>query len=186
MLMMIAALVAVVWLIRTLNSGGFDKAFDTLGLQAGGAGSPGLQAAGRPLKPGEERYNLCPTRIVGFIWNAENSSTRRSIEEKQVGAKMHWMAHDPAEREVSYLDIEKWLTSHCQIVVRPLPPAAAEAPKAGPRFPLEIHYVDGSRKSIEQIGVHVFRINGQTVDSEDFAQALTELRNAAQLQVPGL
>lgn len=189
LVLMVIALVAVILLIRNLNSGSMDKAFNTLGLQAGGAGSPGLQAAGRPLLPGEERYNLCPTRITGFIWNAENPGTRRSIEEKQIGAKMHWMVYEPAEREISYLEIEKWLTSHCQIVVRPAPaptPAGAANTTAGPHFPLEIHYVDGSHKSFEQIGAHLFRIEGQAFDSDDFALALAELRNTAQLKVPGL
>jgi hypothetical protein len=191
---MVAALVGVVWAIKTLNSGAMNQAFDALGLQAGGAGSPGLQAAGRPLQPGEERFNLCPTRIVGFVWNGSSPEGRKAIEEKKDGIKMHWMAQSSVggDREIAYLEIEKWLTSHCQIVVRlkpnqpadqaagePVDKSVAGAEKA--RENLEIAYVDSSRKSIETLGPQTFRLDGKIYESPDFADALKELRDAAQL-----
>lgn len=182
LILLTIALVAVVVVMRSLNSSKMERAFDALGLQAGGAGSPGLQAAGRPLEAGEERLNLCPTRIVAFVWNPDDESLRRSIEEEKQGMKMHWMAHDPTVREIAYLDVEKWLTGHCQIVVSPASPEAVKDLK--PRRKLEIRYVNGTHRAIDEMDDHFFRIDGKLYSSPDFTAALGELRAAAQLEVP--
>ncbi len=138
------ALVAVLWLMRSLSADSMAKLFENLGLQAGGAGAPGFQVAGRPLQSGEERLNLCPTRIVAFKWTDKFGGPRRSIEERQQpgGIKMQWLAVAPEPREVNYLEIEKWLTLHCQVTVRNI--EEQEVAHYSSRVPLEIHYVDGA------------------------------------------
>jgi hypothetical protein len=180
--MMVAALIAVVWLMRSLDAGSMAKLFDNFGLQAGGAGAPGFQVAGRPLQPGEERLNLCPTRIVSFIWSEKYGVPRHSIEERQRpgSIKMQWLAFAPAPRELSYLEIEKWLTLHCQVTARQI--TEKDIAHFSSRVPLAIHYVDGGAISIDEIDRQFFRIGEKFFESSDLAVALKELRIVAQME----
>jgi len=179
---MVAVLVAVLWLMRSLNADTVAKLLENLGLQAGGAGAPGFQVAGRPLKAGEERLNLCPTRIVSFKWSDEYGGSWRSIEERQQtgGIKMQWLAVAPEPRELNYLAIEKWLALHCQVTALPI--NEKDVAHIGSRVPLEIHYVDGATISIDEIDRQFFRIGEKFFESRDLAEALKELRAVAKLE----
>lgn len=178
-ILMLIALGAVIWAIRSLNSPGttssLNNAFQALGLQAGGAGSPGLQAAGRELKASEERFNLCRTRIVGVEFGSG-----RKIEEARDGFKVKWLASDPQSREISTLEVEKWLTQHCQIVIQVVDPSTTASFNS--EAPLTFHYVDNSSLILKHIDGHYFQIDGRTVDSTDLARALIELQEIALFQ----
>ena len=63
---MMAALVMVLMVGRGINSGSVEKAFQALGIEPGTAKSPGLQRGGLTLAAGEERLNICRTRIVSI------------------------------------------------------------------------------------------------------------------------
>jgi hypothetical protein len=185
LIVMVLMLTGVLYSIRSMNEKSVEKAFDALGLQEGGAGSPGLQAAGAALKPGEERFNLCRTRINGIEFG-----TGRKINEATAGLKTTWLASEPvlgqkqdpapsgAPREIGTLDIEKWLTQHCQIVVRAVPHAAVESLNS--RSKIDVRYVDGTTLSLLRIGGRYFEIGQRDFESEDFAAALVELQLLAQ------
>lgn len=169
-------LLGVLWAIRSMKAENVERAFDALGLQSGGAGSPGLQAAGRSLEPGEERFNLCPTRVRGIDFNG-----KRQIEESKDALKVTWMAVDPRLREISTLDIEKWLTHHCQVVIRLI--QDPEVASSGPDHPsLDFQYVDGTKLKFSRVGERIFKTDKMSFESADFAAALVELQQLAQFQ----
>lgn len=172
---MILALVMVVGVIRGLNSQNMEKAFESLGLSPGNAESPGIQPGSRALQPGEERFGLCRTRIVAITW-----PDGRKIEERKDGLKLTWTAADPANREVSYLDVEKWLSRHCQVIVRAADPGSlgAMTPLAG--GPILIKYVDGNQSKLEAFPGDIFRFDGRVMKSTDLMESLIELQKIAQ------
>lgn len=174
---LIAALVFVLIAIRSINAGSVGKFFAALGIEPGTQSSPGLQPGGSSLAPGEERFNICRTRIVGVRF----VDGRQIVEEKN-GFKMRWMAVEREPREIGYLDVEKWLSRHCQITIRPAGEMAADAEKS--RW-LEIRYVDGSLAVIHRVrgGVFDFSALGErrAAASPELESAVAELLSVAQM-----
>lgn len=169
------ALAVVIWMIRLLSAENIQGAFEALGLQPGN----GSLHAARPLAPGEERFNLCPTRIVEFAWEGAQPEARRAIAEQKDGMRVQWMAFDPAAKQIDTIAVEKWLSRHCQVALRQVPetdlPVGAETQR------LSIRYFDGSQLAVDEIGGHYFKMNNSQYDSADFAEALKELRELASL-----
>lgn len=178
---MVLALAGVLWSMRSLNTQNIEKAFDALGLQAGGAGSPGFQAAGQILSPGEERFNICRTRITAIEFGSQ-----RRIEESNAGLKVTWKAVDPRMREISTLDVEKWLTGHCQIVIKPALGVAGDLGEGNlkPIGSVEFKFVDGTKLSVQRLGEQRFKIESRVFESPDLQMALLELQQNAQFQPP--
>lgn len=176
--MMIGALVAVLWLIRSLNSGAMDKAFEALGLQAD-TGSQ--QAPGRPAQPAEVRLNLCPNPIVAFIWNSQIPAARRVIEKREApGTQVtKWWVVDLSPREIHF-DVEKWLSDHCQVGVRTVDENVVATISS--RLPLDLRYADGSTVRIDEISRQYFKFRDRYYESAELAVALKELRVAAKFE----
>src|SRR4051812_43310102 len=105
-------LLIVMYLMQHVNDASVQKVFHALGVDTGGGSdSPGFQASGRPRAPGEQRLSICPTRIRSMTW-----SDGRKIEEVDKDSRLRWMGHAPDERELTYLEMERWLSQHCQVV----------------------------------------------------------------------
>jgi hypothetical protein len=170
---MVLLLAAVVYVMRNLNSSSMDRAFGNLGIAAGNAQAPGLHPSSRLLAPGEEAYNLCPTRVRAVIW-----PDGKKIEEKKDGLKLRWMAADPQPREIGYLEVEKWLSQHCQIAVQKKP---ADATALAASSKIIVQYIDGSEKTFGLAKPGEFIEGGSVLISSDLESALAELRKIGML-----
>jgi hypothetical protein len=166
-----AALFMVITISRGLNTNTVEKAFQALGIEPGTPNSPGFQPGGQPLAPGEERFNICRTRIVSFAWSPE-----RRIEEKKEGLKLIWLAYSPDAREIGTIEVEKWLSLHCQIRIKPIDGVieSESSPKE-----LTLSYVDGSKAVIRRYAGARYDLRelgeARPVRSLDFEAALAEL-----------
>jgi hypothetical protein len=159
-----------------MNKDNVERAMAALGVEPGTSESPGLQPSSRALQPGEERFNICRNRIHAIDFEGGNK-----VEEFKEGLKLRWLAfQDGQPRELGYLEVEKWLSSHCQIVVKPATEKEIETISA--RQALTIRYIDRSELPIERIGGLYFRIEGKLFQSKDFADAIEELRQLAQFK----
>lgn len=168
-------LIGVLYSIRQVNGGAVQRAFQALGLQAGSGEAPGFHPANRPLAPGEKSFNLCPNRIHAVVW-----SERRKVEEFRDGMKLKWIAVDPAPRELGYMEIEKWLSAHCKIAVKPVADSSATYADY-----ISVRYIDGTELKIGKAADGSFRAAGATPEafqSPDLASALEELEKIAQLK----
>lgn len=170
---LVLTLVAVIYAIRSLNSGAMGSFFYSLGIEPGTQQSPGLQPAGRrPVQMGEERLNICRTRVHALIFQSG-----QKIEELKEGLNLKWMAYDPKPREISYLDVEKWLSRHCQIVIGPRAIADGEVLKFEEYATIE--FIDGSSLKVLKAADGTYRIEDRTFYSDDLTDALAELRQIA-------
>ena len=171
-LILLAALVGVLWTTRKLNGPNTEKTFQVLGLSPGTPDSPGVEPGGHSLAAGDERFSLCKTRVQSFAW-----STGRKIEETQAGMKMRWQAVDPQPREIGYMDIERWLSRHCQIITHPADlPASTES-----IGDVTIRFVDGGEMKYLRYPNSIFQTGGTTFRSDDLTEALRELQQIAQM-----
>ncbi|HVK59928.1 MAG TPA: hypothetical protein VM432_00190 [Bdellovibrionales bacterium] len=168
---LILALMGVVFAIKHVSPDSVSRALMAFGVEPGADGTGGLMAAGRPLQPGEERMSICPNRVRAIIFHGGG----HQIEEKD----RKWIADD---RELAYMQVEKWLSLHCQIVIRWVDGGSYGALSS--TEPIEIRYIDG--KSAEFIreggGGHHFSVGDRRFESQDFADALDELKQIAQFK----
>ena len=116
--------------------------------------------------------NLCKTRVHAIIF-----ADGKKVEEFKQGLEMKWMAHDPTPREIYYLDVEKWLGKYCRIQVE----ASTESPKVELPVAVTVEFIDQSKELIHQEGA-TFIVGGTYFRSEEFANALVELRHLAQFE----
>ena len=142
-----------------IRSGALYGAFRALGL------------AGPGLGPGQLAVNLCPSRVRAIAW-----SSGARIEEAAAGGRPQWRLTAPQNRDLAYLDVERWLSRHCVAVARPAAPGGAYAPF------WTFEYVDGSRGTLDRSGVTNFRWNGVAVESRDLQRAAIELAGVAGLE----
>lgn len=170
---LVGALFGVLYLIRHLNEETVAKGLEAVGVEAGGASSPGFKAANRALKSGESQYNLCRTRVKSVVW-----PDGRKIEEAQDGMKTKWVAFDPAARDIGFLDIEKWFSVHCQIVVA-ISPGAPTAPLTNV---VTFEFIDGTSLDIKRGQNGLFDTADSVFASDDLKQALGELATMARFQ----
>jgi hypothetical protein len=167
---LLLTLVIVMYAMRHINDNSMQGVFQALGVDAGGgSNSPGFQASGRARVQGEERIAICPTRIHSITW-----ADGRRIEETENGLKLKWMGYVPDARELTYLEVERWLSQHCQVVGQPLPLKAQDQPAPY----LTIQYVDGSKIEIYRMGDDLFRFGAKGLyRSKDFVEAIRELEH---------
>jgi hypothetical protein len=180
-MVLILILMGVIAVMRGINAGSVQGFFDALGIEPGAAGSPGLQPSQRPLAAGESRVNICPNRIHAIIW-----ADGRKVEEIRQGLKLRWTAFDPEPREIGYMDVEKWLSLHCQIVGRPADASSRE--QADFRDFVIIQYIDKKETKVQSAGGDLIRFDedsARVYHSEDFLQALEELEQTAGFQRSG-
>lgn len=165
-------LVAVFYIMGNLNADSVGRALGALGIEPGTRTSPGLQPSNRALEVGQERFNICRTRVHAIIFN-----DGKKIEESRNGLDLKWMAHDQTPREISYLDVEKWLSQHCQIVIEPRSIQIGESLRFS-QF-VTIEFIDGTKMHVLNSGDGTLRIEDKVFRSSDFQDALAELENIA-------
>ena len=177
---LLLALVGVLFMIRSMTPESVQKAFLALGIEPSAPGQAGFQPAGRELEDGEERRTLCRTRL-----KAVRYADGRAVEELKKGLKGDWVAWEEGKKEprsIGYLDVEKWLSQHCQFIVsEPLdkPP--------GPAVAITFEFIDGTSWKLEQSGASFLPVLPVDPKSEartpfyspDLASALKELRELA-------
>ena len=98
-------------------------------------------------------------------------SNGKEIRETREGLKSKWMAFDPQPHEIGYLEMEKWLSRHCQIIVEP----TTQPPAAQFKSFMTIRYIDGSELHIKRGSATLFLFGDQAYLSEDFRSALDEI-----------
>ena len=177
---MLVALILVVAMMRGVTPEKMDQVFTALGIEPGTAQSPGFQPGSRPLEKGEERFNICRTRIHSISW-----PSGRRVEEFKEGLKLRWLAVDPRPREIGYMEVEKWLSAHCQVIVRPLNEAPAET---GKLVEIVIRFVDNTTATIRNLGGALYDLKDfgeeRLVESPDLMEALLELQRIARFDPP--
>lgn len=174
-IVLVGMLIGVIYTMRSVNSESVKRGFEALGLQTGSGESPGLHPSNRPLEAGEKGFNLCPNRIHAVVW-----SERRKVEEFRDGLKLKWIAVDPAPRELGYMAVEKWLSAHCQIAVRPTP----ETNLTFADF-ISVRYIDGTELKIDRSANGTYRARSpvpEVFSSQDLTEALNELEQIAQFK----
>lgn len=156
---LLVILACVIFSIRWFQSGSAGPYFAAMGFEGSAPGDA-------------DHLNLCPTRIHSIEWG---SGVR--VEERQDGLRGSWRLTKPEDRELSYLDIEKWLSRHCEITLEPL----EAAPDVGYTALWTIEYVDGQRGRLEGAGADRFRWNGRLIRSRELSEGITELAEIAGL-----
>jgi hypothetical protein len=174
---LVVALGMIIYLISNLSADKVNQGLAAIGAAPGTADAPGLQPYTREVRAGEERFNLCRTRVHAVIW-----PDGKKVEEKKQGLKLTWEAHDPEARELPYLGVEKWFSRHCQIVVAMEAGSGAGSSVGDFKNYLTLVYVDGSRDSIDRNSAGFFRIGSKDFRSDDLEAAVAELQGIAQFQ----
>lgn len=169
-LVLVVALGGIVYVITHLNAGKMQAGLDQMGLS-----QPGTTAAA-PVAEGEEvKINLCPNRVHAIVW-----PDGRKIQETTTGLKRKWQAYNLDPVDMGYMDMEKWLSLHCEIQASPLKTADVAF---GPL--LTIEYIDGSREAMQRSPEGLYRFTATTFDSPDLTQALEDLVVIANLKPLG-
>jgi hypothetical protein len=170
------ALAMVLLIIQGANSKNMEGLFQALGLSPGTPDSPGIEPDARKLRPGDERFNLCKTRIAAVSWNSD-----RRIEEDHQSLKIRWMAYDPQPHEINSLEVESWFSHHCQIIVHPLDPHRLQS--AEQKGTVTVRFVDHSEFKFIQFPDNQYQVDQRAFRSDDLSAALAELQKTAQFPV---
>lgn len=183
-------LVGVIYVMTHMNEDAMSRALSAFGIEPGTRESPGLMAAGRALKDGEERMTICPNRVHSIRLERHGLT----IEETDTAGGRKWVAKlddphagvlpdaDAKFTELNYMAVEKWFSLHCQIAIRPM-----NEPKAnqdlGSLDPVRIKYIDGTeRRFVHEARDKFFTEGSRHFESEDFADAIEELKRVAQFE----
>lgn len=174
--LLIVALIGTFVAMRGASTENVQKAFSALGIEPGAPGSPGLQPGGSALQAGEERRTLCRTRI-----HAIRFPDGRAVVEVKRGLKLDWTAEeDGKSRSLAYMDVEKWLSLHCQFIARPASEATDEetAPEPDPQPFVDIEFIDKTKWQISRSNDVLFAVSDpkDRFYSDDLKAALSELR----------
>ena len=165
-------LAGVIYLIRAVNGESVARGLMVMGIESGTSQSPGLRAGQRLLLPGEETLSICRTRVKAILLPNGNR-----IEELREGVKLTWMAYDPNPREIGYLEVEKWLSQHCQITIVKQTESRILTPGPGK---LTLEYISGAPMVIQVRGANEFETGEAKFHSPDLTSALAELGRIAQ------
>jgi hypothetical protein len=180
--LLVLTLVAVFFIIRSLNTEKVEGAFQALGIQdsasAGGDTNSAEIAAETPLE--ETERTLCQTRV-----HAIRFANGDAVLEKRQGLKLEWVA-EPAEnagtpRGLNYLVVEKWFSKHCKFKARAASPLENPEPSNEPVKYVLIEFIDNTTWEIYREG-DAFLSASDPQDrftSDDLQQAFEELRSIA-------
>lgn len=194
---LVIGLVIVLVAMSNTTKDKVEAAFQTLGLEPGAAvkGSPP-----QPLASTELRRTLCQTRV-----HAVRFPDGRSVVERKDGMKLDWVAEESAQnggneygpgpgaeipgRSISYLQIEKWFSLHCQFAVAAAPPLDEKSEKLEPsnepvKF-VRIDFIDNSHLELYRSGDVLFSVSRpkDRFVSPELENALQELRSIAAFPV---
>ncbi len=131
----------------------------------------GLAPAGAP-----ESVNLCRTRVHAIIW-----PDGRKIQEARDQMKAHWQAYNLNPEDIGSMDVEKWLSLHCEVPGVSREPSAAHPTKAFVTF----EYIDGGRENLDRSDDGVYRFAGRTFASPVLDKAFEDLIKLANLHPLG-
>ena len=175
LVLLVMMLVGVVWATRSMNEQSAAKFFAAFGAPGATSGSEPKAVA---LGAGDSKYNVCKTRVRAVVW-----PDGRRIEESKTDIRARWMAVDPQSREINGLDVEKWFSRHCEIVVRESGDAKTATDGFGNYVTFE--FIDGTKTDFLRNEKGVIRADERQFVSPDFDAAVAELVSLAQLQPVG-
>ena len=158
------ALVAVIYVMTHMTPEKVSKGFEQAGLAAA------------PVAAGSDaRLNICPTRVHGIVW-----PDGRKIQEVSGAVKAKWQAYNLDPVDIGSMDVEKWLSLHCQVTVANRDAAASELKPY-----LTFDYIDGTHEALDKATDGLYRFKGRTFDSPDLTTAISDLTSLANLQPQG-
>jgi hypothetical protein len=183
-----SVLIMVLWTMRVVDAASVSQFFANLGVQQSiQQGVPEVRQAQEKIST----YRLCQSRVHSITWpNGDR------IEERVDGMKMTWMAYDPRPRVINYLDMEKWLSQHCELLIQE--PHLEDLSRNGYWKYLKIQFVGGKeveimhadaindadlglkRSANDHSATSVFFVDGKVFRSMNLVDAIASLRSIAQ------
>ena len=164
-LVLIAALAMVFYVITHMTPDKVAAGMEKVGLPAGGVAATGAN----------EQINLCRTRIHAIIW-----PDGRKIQEFKDGMKLKWQAYNLDPSDIGYMDMEKWLSLHCEVAA-----SARDASASVFRPLVTIEYIDGTKEELALAEGGVYRFETKTFVSPDLEKAISDLISLANLRPQG-
>ena len=176
---MAAALVAVVYVITHMSPDKVSVGLEQVGLAPAPGGPP--SAAPAPIPDGPLKVNLCKTRVHAILW-----PDGRKIQEASGGMKARWQAYNLTAADIGSMDVEKWLSLHCEVAASAPPAGSSSAQAAAMLKPwVTFEYIDGSRSVLERAPSGAFRFDGRSFVSPALDQAFADLIKLASLEPTG-
>lgn len=174
---LLAALFIVVQVMRSTSPDSVSRFMSSIGIETGGAGSRGFHPASGVVSADLKPLNICPTRIHAISW-----SDGRVIQEDKSGMRTQWKAGEPVPHEIGAIEMEKWLSRHCQIEVEPKKLAAGEAIHFKPL--LKVQYIDRAATELFRSDSGLYRFGEKIFTSLEMNRAISELTQVASFTKP--
>lgn len=171
--LLVLALAAVVFVIRSLNKDKVQDAFEALGI-------PDAPATASAAGPKVVERTLCRTRVHAIRF--PNGDT---VIEKKKGLDLQWTAESAENagtpRQLNYLEVEKWFSRHCKFKAAVAPPLENLEPSNEPVKYVLIEFIDKSTWEIYREGDAFLSASNpkDRFTSTDFAEGFVELRSIA-------
>lgn len=174
---LVAALGMVFYIITHMSPEKVETSLQQVGLQTGGV--PATVAGRAPIgvpASSNESINLCRTRIQALVW-----PDGRKIQEFKDGMKLKWQAFNLDPADFGTMEMEKWLSLHCEVATSA--PSDASASSFTPY--IKIEYIDGTKEVLARSVSGDYRFSGKTFASPDLDKAVSDLISLANLQPTG-
>jgi hypothetical protein len=169
---MVAALAGVIYVMTHLSPDKVETSLKDVGLTP-----PAQQAAPGASAEANGKVNLCQTRVHAIVW-----PDGRKIQEASGGLKAKWQAYNLNPVDIGSMDVEKWLSLHCEVAVRDAD-ASASAAVFGPY--VTFSYIDGTQENLERAPDGAYRFKTKTFTSDDLTKAMSDLVSLANLEPLG-
>ena len=175
---LVGALFVVIQIMHSTNPNAVTRFMATIGIETGGTTSSlGFHPSSGVASPELTPLNLCPTRIHAISW-----SDGRVIQESKDGMRVEWKAGEPVPHEIGAIEMEKWLSRHCQIEVEPKKLAAGESINFKPLF--KVQYIDQASTELFRSDSGLYRFGETVFSSLDLNRAIGELTEVASFTKP--
>jgi hypothetical protein len=167
-LVLVAALCGVIYVISHMTPDKVSQGMQQVGLAPTAAPSTG------------DSVNLCRTRVRAIIWQ-----DGRKIKEAQDGMKAHWQAFNLTAQDIGSMDVEKWLSLHCEVAVVARDASSDSNPASATKPFVTFEYIDKGRENLDRSANGLYRFAGRTFASPDLDKAFEDLIKLANLQPTG-
>ncbi len=177
---LVLALCGVVYVITQMSPAKMAAGMEQVGLApASPVGAPpsapvASVASAAGTAGAATSVNLCRTRVHAIVW-----PDGRKLQEVTSGMKARWQAYNLTPEDVGSMDIEKWLSLHCEVAVSDHAASASSKPY------VTIEYIDGSKEALDRSDDGVYRFAGKTFVSPALDQAFADLIKVANLEPRG-